>query len=148
MFNKKNVQNVEIYIPCNFQVYPITHFGVIDLFYQIFKILILFGLYFKKYKRQMLSRNCKSLQHVEIYIPCNCQVYTITNFGVIALFFQQIFKILILFVLYFKTYKRQMLSLITKMCSMSRSTYPAFVKYIPLPILELLPFFFNKFSKF
>ena len=26
------------------------------------------------------------------------------------------------------------------MCSMSRSTYPAILKYIPLPILELLPF--------
>jgi hypothetical protein len=28
----KNVQYVEIYIPCNFEVNPITHFGVIALF--------------------------------------------------------------------------------------------------------------------
>ena len=63
------------------------------------------------------------MQHVKIYIPYNCEVNPITHFGVISLFssnfqnfntfrlelfpfFQQIFKILILFVLYFKNYKR------------------------------------------
>jgi hypothetical protein len=45
--NCKHVQQVKIYIPCNFLVNPITHFGVIALFHQIFKILILFVLYFK-----------------------------------------------------------------------------------------------------
>jgi hypothetical protein len=38
---------------------------------QIFKNLILFVLYFKNYKRQMVSWNCKHVQHVKIYIPCN-----------------------------------------------------------------------------
>jgi len=31
-FNCKNVQHVKIYIPYNFEVNPITHFGVIALF--------------------------------------------------------------------------------------------------------------------
>jgi hypothetical protein len=28
----KNVQHVKIYLPCNFEVNPIIHFGVISLF--------------------------------------------------------------------------------------------------------------------
>ena len=28
----KNVHHVKIYLPCNFEVIPITHFGVIALF--------------------------------------------------------------------------------------------------------------------
>jgi hypothetical protein len=63
-------------------------------------------------------------QHSKIYLPCNFEVNLITHLGVIALFSLN-FKILKLFVLYFKNYKRYMLSLIAKMCSMSRSTYPA-----------------------
>ena len=80
-------------LPCNLEVNPITHFGVIALFflfsfffYQIFKILILFVLYFKNYKRQMLSLNCKHVQYVKIYLPCNFEVNLITHLGVIALF--------------------------------------------------------------
>ena len=73
--NCKNVQNVKIYLPGNFEVNPITHFGVIALFYQIFKILILFVLYFKIYKRYMLSLNCKNVHHVEIYLPCNFEIW-------------------------------------------------------------------------
>ena len=34
----------------------------------------------------MLSLNCKNVQHVKIYIPCNFEVNSITYFGVIALF--------------------------------------------------------------
>ena len=34
----------------------------------------------------MLSLNCKNVQHVMIYIPCNFEVNPITHFGVIALF--------------------------------------------------------------
>jgi hypothetical protein len=30
--------------------------------------------------------NCKNLQHVKIFIPCNFEVNPITHFGVIALF--------------------------------------------------------------
>ena len=63
-------------------------------FHQIFKILILFVLYFKNYKRQ----------HVKIYLPCNFEVNLITHVGVIALFSSSYFFILILFVLYFKNY--------------------------------------------
>ena len=34
----------------------------------------------------MLSLNCKNVQHVKIYLPCNFEVNSITNFGVITLF--------------------------------------------------------------
>jgi hypothetical protein len=34
----------------------------------------------------MLSLNCKNVQHVKIYLPCNFEVNLITHFGVIALF--------------------------------------------------------------
>jgi hypothetical protein len=34
----------------------------------------------------MLSLNCKNVQHVKIYIPCNVAVNSITCFGVISLF--------------------------------------------------------------
>ena len=73
-------------------------------FHQSFKILILFVLYFKNYKRQMVSWNCKHVQHVKIYLPCNFEVNLITHLGVIALFSSFLFLILILFVLYFKNY--------------------------------------------
>jgi hypothetical protein len=49
-------------------------------FHQIFKILILFVLYFKNYKRHMASLNCKNVQHVKIYLPCNFEVNPITHF--------------------------------------------------------------------
>ena len=55
-------------------------------FHQIFKMLILFVLYFKNHKRQMVSWNCKHVQYVKIYIPCNFEVNLITHLGVIALF--------------------------------------------------------------
>ena len=44
------MQHVKIYIPCNFEVNSNTYFGVIALFHQIFKSLILFVLYFKNYE--------------------------------------------------------------------------------------------------
>ena len=49
-------------------------------FHQIFKILILFVLYFKNYKRHVVSWNCKHVQHVNIYLPCNFEVNPITHF--------------------------------------------------------------------
>ena len=55
-------------------------------FHQIFKILIVFVLYFKIYKRKMLSLNSKHVQYVKIYLPCNVEVNLITHLGVIALF--------------------------------------------------------------
>ena len=52
----------------------------------------------------MVSWNCKHVQHVKIYIPCNFEVNLISHLGVIALFSSIFFFILILFVLYFKNY--------------------------------------------
>ena len=49
-------------------------------FHQIFKIVILFVLYFKNYKRQVVSWNCKHVQHIKIYLPCNFEVNPITHF--------------------------------------------------------------------
>ena len=54
----------------------------------------------------MLSLNCKNVHHVDIYLPCNFEVNMITHLGVLALFFIKLKKIIILFVLYFKNYKR------------------------------------------
>ena len=76
---------------------------LLPFFHKIFKILILFVLYFKNYKRQIVSWNCKHVQHVKIYLPCNVEVNLITHLGVIALF-PHFFFISILFVLYFKNY--------------------------------------------
>ena len=55
-------------------------------FIKCFKILIFFVLYFKNYKRSRLSLNCKHVQHVKIYLPCNFEVNLITHLRVIALF--------------------------------------------------------------
>ena len=54
----------------------------------------------------MLSLKCKNVHHVDIYLPCNFEVNMITNLGVLVLFFIKLKKNLILFVLYFKNYKR------------------------------------------
>ena len=78
------MRHIMIYPPCNFEVNPILE--LFPFFHQIFKILILFVLYFKNYKRQMVSWNCKHVQHVKIYIPCNFEVNLISHLGVIALF--------------------------------------------------------------
>jgi hypothetical protein len=40
----------------------------------------------------MLSLNCKHVQHVKIYLPCNFEVNPITHFGVIALFSSPAFR--------------------------------------------------------
>jgi hypothetical protein len=58
--NIKNLTWVKNDQHSNFEVNLITHLGVIALFHQIFKILILFVLYFKNYKRQIVSWNCKT----------------------------------------------------------------------------------------
>ena len=39
----------------------------------------------------MLSLNCKHVQHVKIYLPCNFEVNLNTHFGVIALFLHHFF---------------------------------------------------------
>jgi hypothetical protein len=57
-----------------------------------------FDLYFKNYKRQMVSWNCKHVQYLKIYLPCNFEVNLITHLGVIALFSS-------FFFFYFKTFR-------------------------------------------
>ena len=57
-----------------------------------FFILIHFVLYFKNYKRYMLTLNCKNVHHVDIYLPCNFEVNMITHLGVLALFFIKLKK--------------------------------------------------------
>ena len=49
--NGKNMQHIKIYLHCNFEVNHITHLELFPFFHKIFKILILFVLYFKNYKR-------------------------------------------------------------------------------------------------
>jgi hypothetical protein len=49
--NSKHVQHVKINLAYNFKVNLITHLEVIALFHQTLKMLILFILYFKNYKR-------------------------------------------------------------------------------------------------
>jgi hypothetical protein len=39
----------------------------------------------------MLSLNCKHVQYVKIYLPCNFEVNRNTHLGVIALFFINFF---------------------------------------------------------
>ena len=46
----KNDQHSKIYLPCNFEVNLIT-LDLLPFFHQICKMLILFILYFKNYKR-------------------------------------------------------------------------------------------------
>ena len=72
--------------PAVLKYIPFLILELFPFFHQIFKILILFVLYFKNYKRQMVSWNCKHFQHVKIYLPCNFEVNLITHLGVIALF--------------------------------------------------------------
>jgi hypothetical protein len=47
-----------------------------------------------------------SVQHVKIYILCNFEVNLITHLGVIALVPLIVLKKLLVFILYFKNYKR------------------------------------------
>jgi hypothetical protein len=43
----------------------------------------------------MFSLNCKNVQHVKIYLPCNFEVNPITHFGVVALFSSPLWAIAI-----------------------------------------------------
>ena len=46
--NRKDVQHIKIYPPCNFEVNLITHFGVISLFHQLFFLFYYFSSYISK----------------------------------------------------------------------------------------------------
>ena len=140
MFSCKIVQHVEIYIPCNCQVYPITNVGVIALSYQIKKNINTFRRLFRNYNRQKLCLAAQLCSMSRSKYPAILKYIRLTHFGIIALF-NKIFKILILFVLYFRNYSRQKLCLIAN-CSACRDLHThAIFRYIPFPILELFPFF-------
>jgi uncharacterized protein (UPF0332 family) len=84
--NCKNVQHDKIYLPCNLEVNPISHFGVIALFSSNFQNFNTFRPLFQKLQEIDVKFNCRHVQHVKIYLPCNFEVNLITHFGVIALF--------------------------------------------------------------
>jgi hypothetical protein len=73
VMNCKNVRHIKIYLPCNFEVNPIAHFGVISLFYQIFKILILFVLYWD------LLQNCRVGRSWHAEHVCSLNLTFISN---------------------------------------------------------------------
>ena len=73
--NCKHVQHVKICLPCNFEVNHITHFGVISLFESNFQNFNTFRPLFKKnYKRQMVSWNCKHVQHPITHFDRLCKI--------------------------------------------------------------------------
>jgi hypothetical protein len=51
--------------------------------------------FLKSLDGRLLSLNCKHVQHVKIYIPCNSEVNLITHLGVIALFSSPVWAIAI-----------------------------------------------------
>ena len=69
--NCKNVQHVKIYLPCNFEVNPNTHFGVLAIFSSNFQNFNTFCPLFQKLQEIDVEYNCKNLHHVKIYLPCN-----------------------------------------------------------------------------
>ena len=63
--NFKNVHHVEIYLPCSFEVNPITHFGVIALFSSNFKNFNTFRPLFQKLSEIMVKfklQTCSACQ--------------------------------------------------------------------------------------
>jgi hypothetical protein len=62
------------------------------------------------YKRQMVSWNCKHVQHVKIYLPCNFEMNLITYLGVIALFSS-------IFYIFFLTFRLVFQKLFRDRCS-------------------------------
>jgi uncharacterized protein (UPF0332 family) len=84
--NCKHVQHVKICLPCNFEVNPVTHFGVISLFSSNFQHFNTFCPLFQKLLKINVKFNCKHVQHVKICLPCNFEVNPVTHFGVISLF--------------------------------------------------------------
>jgi hypothetical protein len=75
-----------------------------------------------------LSLNCKNVHHVKIYLPCNFEVNPITHFGVIALFSSNFQNFNSFHSLFQKLQEVDVKFKLQKICSMSRSTYPAILK--------------------
>jgi hypothetical protein len=68
------------------QFWSKSHYPFWSYFPFFIKMLILFVLYFKNHKRQMVSLNWKHVQHVLIFLPAIFKVNLITHLGVIAFF--------------------------------------------------------------
>ena len=81
----KHVQHVKICLPCNFEINPVTHVGVISLFssnFQHFNTCPLFQKLLElnvKFKQQTCS-TCQDLPTMQF------EVNPVTHFGVISLF--------------------------------------------------------------
>jgi hypothetical protein len=88
----------------------------------------------------MVSWNCKHVQYVKIYIPCNFEVNLITHLGVIALFSSFFFFYFNTFRLVFQKLKEMDVKFILQRCAAcqdlptlqfwSKSHYP-FWSYCP-----------------
>ena len=96
----------------------------------------------------MLSLNCKNVHHVEIYLPCNFEVNLITHLGVLALFFIKLKKKKILFVLYFKNYKRYRLTLNCKNLQHVKIFLPCNFEVNPITHFGVIALFSSKCSQF
>jgi hypothetical protein len=120
----KNVQHVKIYLPCNFEVNPITHFGVLSLFSSNFQHFNTFRPLFQKLLEinvkftllqnglRDLLQNCLGGRSWHVEHVCSVNLTFISNSfwnkGRKVLkcwkFDEKGKYILILFVLYFKNY--------------------------------------------
>ena len=70
----------------------------------------------------MLSLNCKHVQHVKIYTPCNFEVNPNTHFRVVALYSSNFQNFNTFRPLFKKLYE------IDVKCSILKSTYPGILK--------------------
>ena len=94
---------------------------LLPFFLKIFKMLILFVLYFKNYKMYMLSLNCKHAQYVNIYLPSNFNTFRL---------------------IYIKDHKRKRLSLnCKKKCAVCQDLHTIqFVSKSHFPCWSYCPF--------
>ena len=84
--NCKHVQHVKICLPCNFEVNPVTHFGVISLFSSNFQHFNTFRLIFQQLLEIYVKFKLQKCATCQDLPPCNFEVNSITYFGVISLF--------------------------------------------------------------
>ena len=84
--NCKHVQHVKICLPCNFEVNPVTNFGVISLFSSNFQHFNTFRPLFQKLLEINVKFKLQTCSACQDLPPCNFEVNTVTHFGVISLF--------------------------------------------------------------
>jgi hypothetical protein len=119
---------------------------LLPFFHQIFKILILFVLYFKNYKRYMLTLNCKRVRHVKVYIPCNFEVNLITHLGVIALFSSNFLNFNTFRLIFQKLYEIKVKFKLQKCAACQDLPTPQFVSKSHYPFWSYCPFFIKCFK--